>query len=110
MSKRKKKISTFNAVCFALAAFLFSYSILSESPEVLAQNTRAMVGSVVGATASVEQNADNTLAAEFAQKEKELTNREEALLAKESANGWKSDLSVYSLLLSLVLFVALGIN
>jgi len=109
--RKKQRISTFNAACFALAAVLFSYSILSETPGTLAIHTRAMLGSVVGASASVAPNPDNTLAAELKQKEDELAAREGRLnVAENEIQNSRNDMAVYSFLLSGILFVVVGVN
>lgn len=80
MAKRKRKTSRndilrLGGVMVALALFLVSLSV--DTPLSLVQSSSSMLGSAgVGVMAGVEPNPDNTLAAQFAQKEKELVARE----------------------------------
>jgi hypothetical protein len=65
-----------------------------------------MLGSaVVGVSASVAPNADNTLAAELAQREAELDAREAAL-----GGGTSDVIARYSLMASAALFGLLALN
>src|ERR1051326_5527741 len=84
-----KRVSTFNACCFALAAILFSYSILAESPDRLVQASRALLAdqmnAITSVSASVPENPYNTLAKQLDDKTQELNTREAGIAATEQA-------------------------
>lgn len=96
------------------AVLLLSFSLYTSSPRTLVATSTDMLSSaVVGLSASVDPNPENTLAAQFAQKEAELQEREAALLRAE--NPTRSFLSMdsyalYSFILSILLFVLVALN
>ena len=105
----KKSISVFNAACFALAAFLFSYSILVDSPSRLTLSAENMFAGAIGAFAAVPANPDNTLASQLQQKERELDARESAIQLLEKRTQ-ANTVATYSFILSISLFILLSIN
>lgn len=92
---------------FALALALFVYAAWL-SPLTIARVPLQVGSAVVGVSAAVAPNSDNTLARQLAEKEAELAAREAALDRREG----KSDETEarYSLVASMALFGLLGVN
>ncbi len=99
-----------------VAAGIFGYSVYLGAPRVIVLNTSAMLASVeVGATASVAPNPYNTVAKQLSDKERLLDQRERDILAQESAKsdsslGFKSNLPLYSFIMSMVLALLVAVN
>jgi hypothetical protein len=107
-ASKKRSVDLFNAACFSLATVLFAYAFLTDSPRDIAQGSRSMLGAtMVAVTAAVSPNPFNTLDAQLQQKSAQLDQREAALNAREA----KPDIyAIYSFIISIVLFVLLGVN
>lgn len=98
---------------FGLGVLLLAYSTAAAPPSILTGPASDMLASsIVSMSAGVSPNPDNALAAQFAQKEKELEARE-ALLQKEreaQSTPTRDPLPMYTFALSIVLFVLVLLN
>jgi hypothetical protein len=112
MSKRSaKRIDAFNASCFIAAAVLFSYSILSQSPSQLAVGSRTMLSSaVVGLTAAVAPNPDNTAAAQLQQRAADLDSKAAVIQDLENKATVINSMATVSFFMSLALFALVALN
>ncbi len=107
---RRNNILRLGGVILALVLFLYSLSV--DSPLSLAQSAPAMLGSaVIGMSAGVTANPDNTAAAQIAQKQAELDAREREVGARAGGaiSGTRS-LAAASLLTSLLVLVLVSAN
>ncbi len=100
---------------FAVAVVLFGYSVTHMSPALLLQSsTDILATAVVSMSAGVEENPDNMLARQLAQKEAELAAREERLsdpvVRKNGIEPFIDRYAIYSFGMSIILFVLLIIN
>lgn len=109
----KRTIRTIGAV----ASLLLVYALVFATPSTHLKNTQNLMASAgVGISVGVPENPYNTLAQQLAEKENELTLREEELAvlesrAKESGSSESSQtLATYSLGLSALLFLLLAGN
>lgn len=114
-TKKKKSSISVSAVALAIAAPLFVYALVLVPPAMLAHNVRAaLTATAVGASAGVDPNPINTLAAQLKDKETSLDQREQVLsqleneiIAKNSSNNTIAFISLGG---SLLLFLLVGLN
>lgn len=83
---------------------LFVSGVLSPVTQKLSRDTGSYIATAIGMNASVVPTEINTLSAQLAQRDKELTEREIALNLKESSAS-VGDMSTF--ILSILLFVLL---
>jgi hypothetical protein len=113
MARRTKPAKSewrYGATTVALALLLFALSI--DTPGTLARSAYAMLGSAgVGMYAAVDPNPDNTLAAQFAQKEAQLNARAAVLGAQEggSLTGTRM-LAAGSFVVSVLVLLLVALN
>lgn len=115
MSDRRNTAITFT---LALAVGLLLVALMSASPDVIVRRTIEMYSSaVVGVSLGIAENPYNQLAQQIAEREGELTERETTLVESEQALKdredrleWKATLAVYSMAVSLILFVLIALN
>lgn len=101
-----------------VAGALFATSISLDTLPNLVENSQTLIGgAVVGQYAAVEPNQYNTLVSQISEKEQELAAREqelneiEARLRSSRFLGFLSfDVSTYSFITSIVLFLLLLLN
>jgi hypothetical protein len=102
---RKTRAAEFAVLAAALGLFIFA---AQSSPTTLTRMPLMVGSAIVGVSAAVAQNADNTLAADLAAKEAELAAREAAL--DQSTSPANDALARYSLVASASLFGLLSLN
>jgi predicted PurR-regulated permease PerM len=115
MSDRRTVAITFT---LALAVGMLLVALVSASPDVIARRTLEMyTNALVGISVGIAENPYNQIAQQIADREGELTERETSLVASEQAlqrreNSieWKATLAVYSMALSIILFILVGFN
>jgi hypothetical protein len=107
MARKSKGMQAGRTMVFAVALGLFGYAAWI-SPTTIARVPLQLGSAVVGVSAAVSPNADNTLAKQLAAKEAELLKREAAL--EERAGGSNDTQAQYSLAASMTLFCLLGLN
>ncbi len=112
MSSRRHKRRTWGMYApGALAALLLSYSAFHGVPGEVAQNGIHMVANVVGATASVPVTPENTIAAQLAEREMSLDDREVLIAERERSQAFRENaLPVASFVASLILAILVGVN
>jgi hypothetical protein len=96
----------FTALGAAIALFVVA---VQSSPTTVSRVPLMFGSAVIGVSASVAPNADNTLAAELARREAELDARE-AALEKEGLGTMNQLFAQYSLMASAALFGLLALN
>lgn len=114
-TKKKKSPISVSVVALVIAAPLFVYALVLVPPAMLARDVRAaLTATAVGATAGVDPNPINTLAAQLKEKEASLDQREQVLsqiedeiIAKNSSNNTIAFISLGG---SLLLFLLVGLN
>jgi hypothetical protein len=84
---------------------LFVSGVLSPVTQQLSHDTGVYLASAIGIRAAVEPTPINTLAAQLAQRDKELAEREIAINLKEAKASSAPDVSTF--ILSVVVFVLL---
>lgn len=104
-----------NTVALAVATPLFVYAFFLVPPAVLARDARsALTATAVGASAGVDPNPINTLAAQLKEKEASLDQREQVLSQIEdeivAKNSSTNTIAFISLGGSLLLFLLVGLN
>jgi hypothetical protein len=105
-----------NALGLTIAIAACAYALIVGTPEDLAHSAaESLAAASVSISAGVAPNAENTLAAELTEKERQLTAREDALTQREasvsSENPWGANaLGLYSLIASIALFILVGLN
>lgn len=114
-TKKKKSPISVNTIALAVAAPLFIYAFFLVPPMTLAHDARAaLTATAVGATAGVDPNPINTLAAQLKEKEASLDQREQVLSQIEdeivAKNSSSNTIAFMSLGGSLLLFFLVGLN
>ncbi len=107
----RKRMKYINAGVLFVATFLFGYAIFSASPATLVRNAQDSLAAV-GVSAAISPNPYNSVAQQLVDKEARL-NREQADLAAQqriAASAPSSKYAFYSLCVSVLLFILVGIN
>lgn len=94
---------------FVLAILLLSYST-SVSPGIVGRTSDMVASAAIGMSAAVLPNSENMVAAQLAEKERELNTREAALTEKQGRFLGDERFALVSFLSSLVLFALLALN
>lgn len=100
---------------FIVASILLMYAISASPPAGLVGSASHMFASgIVGVSAGVTPNSDNSAAIQLAAKEAELNAREASFLNTqndlERAATLRDELPIYSFLASVLLFLLIGVN
>lgn len=105
------RMNYLNAGFLFVATFLFGYAIFSATPAVLMQNAEDALAAV-GVSAAVTKNQYNSIAEQLVDKEKRLEQREQTLALQEqaAASDPSGKYGFYSLCVSILLFILVGIN
>lgn len=108
----RRRASIIRVVLLGFAVSLGMYAIVQAPPALLiAGASKMLANAVVGMSAGVPENPYNSLAQELAAKEASLNERESAMTTRlEKNSGEPSLLTIYSFILSGVLFVLLLLN
>lgn len=107
MARESRNMRAGKATMFVLALTFFAYGAWL-SPTTVARASLQLGSAVVGVSAAVTPNPDNTLAKQLADKEAELAAREAALESREG--GTDGMQARYSFAASMTLFGLLGLN
>ncbi len=115
MARRKtyadeKEVIRRTAIVVALALFIYATSV--DSPRMLVQTARSMVGSAsIGMSAGVEANPYNTAAAELAAKQTELDAREATVGAQTGGSLTSTRvLAAASFCVSILVLILVALN
>lgn len=111
-SRSRRSAADVRTLALLVGAFGFLvYALSLATPSQYAQHGRDMLASASATlSAGVAPTPENTLMAQLQEKARELNQREAQLEARESAPRIRTDLGLYSLAISLVLFVLVGVN
>ena len=113
MKKRSKQHARATYFLTFVAVSLLVYSFVNASPFLLVRTSKEMLANaVVGMSAGIPANSDNTLARALAAKEAELVAREAALqgLAAPQTDAAIGTTTLLSFGMSCILFVLLALN
>ena len=109
----RKRIGYINATALTVVALLFGFAALTSTPAALLQTARNMFATV-GVSIAIAPNPYNTVARQLADKEAQLNQREAQVSAQEQAvsnsQSSRDTFGFYSLCMSAVLLVLVGIN
>lgn len=96
------------------AALFLAYAVVASTPASLLKSTHETLAAAASLSVSIAPNPYNTMAQQFAQKETQLSQKEAQLNTQQeqlsSSITTNEKLGFYSLCMSVLLFVLVGVN